>query len=201
VLRVPGDPSSAAFWAAAAAALPGSAVTIEGVSLNPTRLAFFHALQRSGARIAFEHDDEWQGEPVGRLQVAHEHLGHLDIGPLEVPALIDELPALAALAALGGSISVRGAGELRVKESDRITALVEGLRSLGADAEERPDGFDVRANGRLHGALVDARGDHRLAMALAVVALGAEGDTCIVGAAAAAVSYPEFFQTLDTLRA
>jgi 3-phosphoshikimate 1-carboxyvinyltransferase len=116
-----------------------------------------------------------------------------------VPLLIDELPALAALATFGGSMVVTGAGELRVKESDRITALVEGLRALGADAEEGPDGFRVRATRRLTGGAVDARHDHRLAMTFAIAALGATGPTTIAGAEVAAVSFPGFFEVLQGL--
>ncbi len=118
-----------------------------------------------------------------------------------MPLLIDELPALAALATFGGSIEVRGAAELRVKESDRITALVDGLRAMGADADEYADGFAVRGTRRLTGGRVDARHDHRLAMSFAVAALGAEGPTEIAGAEVAAVSFPGFFETLDRLRA
>jgi 3-phosphoshikimate 1-carboxyvinyltransferase len=123
------------------------------------------------------------------------------IRPAEVPLLIDELPALAALATFGGSIQVTGAAELRVKESDRITALVTGLRAMGADAEEFSDGFSVRGARRLSGGTVDALHDHRLAMAFAVAALGAGGPTEILGAEVAAVSFPGFFDTLERLRA
>jgi 3-phosphoshikimate 1-carboxyvinyltransferase len=198
--RVPGDPSSAAFWAIAAAGLPGSDVTIEQVGLNPSRLALVDVLRRAGAEVTIVTDDEWQGEPVGRLRVAHQGLRTFEVLPHEVPGVIDELPVLAALATLGGAMRVTGASELRVKESDRITSLVDGLRRLGADAEELPDGFVVRATRRLTGGPVDAHGDHRLAMAFAIAGLGAAGDTTITGAEAAAVSYPAFFETLDSLR-
>ena len=198
--RVPGDPSSAAFWAAAAAGLPGSDVTIEQVGLNPTRLALFDVLRRAGAHVTLTEDDQWQGEPVGRIRVVHQGLRAFEVLPHEVPGVIDELPVLAALATLGGAMRVTGASELRVKESDRITALIDGLRRLGADAEELPDGFVVQASRRLAGGAVHAHSDHRLAMAFAVAALGAAGDTSITGAEAAAVSYPAFFATLDSLR-
>ena len=124
-----------------------------------------------------------------------------EIEPAEVPGVIDELPVLAALATHGGALTVSGAQELRVKESDRITALSVGLRAMGADVEERPDGFRVRSRQRLRGGEVDARNDHRLAMAFAVAALGATGPTVIHDAGAAAVSYPEFFSVLESLRA
>jgi 3-phosphoshikimate 1-carboxyvinyltransferase len=143
------------------------------------------------------------GEPRGDVTVEHDKTGSLEIGPDHVPGLIDELPAIAALAAHGGEVSVRGAGELRVKESDRIAALVAGLRALGIDADERADGFVVRGPagraGRPRGGIADARGDHRMAMAFAIAALGAETPSRIDGADAVAISYPGFFETLDRL--
>ncbi len=199
-IEIPGDPSSAAFWAVAAAALPGSDVSITGVSLNPTRLAFLDVLRRAGARVEYEVEGSG-AEPVGVLRVCHGQLGPVTIEPHEVPGLIDELPALAAMATHGGSITVTGAGELRVKESDRIADLVRGLRALGAEAEEYSDGFAVDGRRRLRGGSADAAGDHRLAMAFAIAALGGDGDSHIAGADAVAVSYPAFFATLDTLRA
>lgn len=200
-LRVPGDPSACAFLGVAATGLPGSAVEIRGVGLNPTRTALFDVLRRAGADVRVSAEDEWHGEPVGTVRIASGTLGDVVISPAEVPLLIDELPALAALATFGGSCTVRGAAELRVKESDRIASLVEGLRAMGADADEFPDGFAVRGGRRLTGGTVDARHDHRLAMAFAVAALGASGPTAIRGAEVAAVSFPGFFATLDGLRA
>lgn len=199
-LRVPGDMSSAAFPLVAAATLAGSDVTIEDVGLNPTRTALLDVLRRAGARVDVQQTDVWQGEPVGRIRVRPDTLGALEITPGEVPSLIDELPILAVMAAAGGELRVTGASELRVKESDRITALVTGLRTLGADADELPDGFHVRGTRRLQGGRVHAHGDHRLAMAFAVAALGASGPVTIDGAEAAAVSYPSFFADLDRLR-
>ncbi|MFN7978905.1 MAG: 3-phosphoshikimate 1-carboxyvinyltransferase [Vicinamibacterales bacterium] len=200
-LRVAGDPSSTAFLAVAAAGLPGSAVEIDDVGLNPTRTALFDVLRRAGADVTATVDTERHGEPVGRVRIAHGAPTALVITPDEVPLLIDELPALAALATFGGSIEVHGAGELRVKESDRISALVQGLAAMGADVEEFADGFAVRASRRLTGGTVDAHHDHRLAMTFAIAALGATGDTTIHGAEIAAVSFPGFFDTLDRLRA
>jgi 3-phosphoshikimate 1-carboxyvinyltransferase len=201
-LTVPGDISSAAFWLVAASALPGSEVTIEEVGLNPTRTAIVGVLRRMGAHLetgAAAEDDG--GEPAGTIIVRHVGLTDVTIAPEEVPGLIDELPVLAALATHGGSLTVTGAQELRVKESDRISALADGFRRMGADIEEQHDGFQVRATRRLRGGEVDARHDHRLAMAFAVAALGASGPTTIHGAGAAAVSYPEFFSVLESLRA
>ena len=202
-LSVPGDFSSAAFWLVGAAALPGSRVEIEGVGLNPTRTALLEILRRFGARVEVHVTATEAGEPRGTVIVEGDRTGALEIAPDEVPGLIDELPAIAALAAHGGEVVVRGAGELRVKESDRIAALVAGFRALGIDADERPDGFIVR--GRSSGSLppsggtADARGDHRMAMAFAIAALAAERPSRIDGADVVAVSYPDFFATLDRL--
>ncbi|MEZ5288856.1 MAG: 3-phosphoshikimate 1-carboxyvinyltransferase [Vicinamibacterales bacterium] len=199
-LRVPGDISSAAFPAVAAAAMPGSDVTIEGVGLNPSRAAILNLLRRFGAVVEAQVESGHDGEPVGWIRVRYGALEPVKVLPDEVPEVIDELPVLAALATFGGGITVSGAGELRVKESDRISSLVGGLVAMGADAEERPDGFVIRPR-RLTGGHVDAHGDHRLAMAFAVAALGATGPTTIDGADVVAVSYPAFFTDLDGLRA
>ncbi len=198
-LEVPGDMSSAAFWAVAAAALPGSDLTIRHVGLNPTRIAILDALARFGARVDTDVESDAANEPRGRVRVRHDTLRDVEIHAEEVPALIDELPVLAALATRGGSITVRGAGELRVKESDRIAALVAGLRALGATAYEWEDGFRVEARQRLSGGSADAAGDHRLAMAFAVAALGATGPSIIHGGDAVAVSYPGFFDVLGAV--
>lgn len=200
-LRVPGDISSAAFPAVAAAALPGSDVTIDGVGLNPTRAAILDLLRRFGALVEAQVTERGAGEPVGHIRVRHGGLEPVEILPDEVPEIIDELPVLAALATFGGGVTVSGAGELRVKESDRISALVGGLRAMGADADERPDGFTIRPTRRLTGGAVNAHHDHRLAMAFAIAALGATGPTRIEGAEVVAVSYPGFFADLDSLRA
>jgi 3-phosphoshikimate 1-carboxyvinyltransferase len=196
---VPGDPSSAAFFAAAAAALPGSRVVIEGVGLNPTRIGFLDVLRRYGADVTTAVADERAAEPVGSITVAGAERQAVVIDAREVPGLIDELPVLGAMAAIGGAITVRGAAELRVKESDRIRELVSGLAAFGATVEEYADGFSVSPGRRLTGAVVDAAGDHRLAMAFAVVALAAQGPTTIRGADVVAVSYPGFFDVLEGL--
>ena len=198
-LRVPGDVSSAAFMAVAAAVLPGSDVTITHVGLNPTRTALLDVLMRFGADITTSIEDEWHGEPVGRVRIRHGVMRDLVITPDEVPEVIDELPVLGTLGTFGGSVTVSGAGELRVKESDRIAELVAGLRAMGADADERPDGFQIRHGRQLTGGAVHARHDHRLAMAFAIAALGGAGLTHIDGADAVAVSYPAFFDDLERL--
>lgn len=198
-LSVPGDISSAAFLAVAAAALPGSDVTITQVGLNPSRAALLDVLRRFGAEVDTTVEAQWNGEAVGRLRVRHGVMRDLVIAPEEVPEVIDELPVLATLGTFGGSVTVTGAGELRVKESDRIAELVAGLRAMGADAEERADGFQVRRGAPLTGGTVHARHDHRLAMAFAIAALGATGPTHIEGADVVAVSYPAFFEDLNRL--
>jgi 3-phosphoshikimate 1-carboxyvinyltransferase len=202
-LEVPGDISSAAFWLVAASALEGSEVVVADVGLNPTRTGIIDVLRRMGARIDMESADsgEGGGEPAGTITVRHGELNKITIAPHEVPGVIDELPVLGALATHGGALSVTGAQELRVKESDRISAFADGLRRMGADVDEQADGFEVRASRRLRGGEVDAHNDHRLAMAFAIAALGASGPTTIHGAGAAAVSYPEFFSVLESLRA
>ena len=200
-LEVPGDVSSAAFWMVAAASLPGSEIVIESVGVNPTRTGIIDVLRRMGADVQVSGDERQAGEPIGSIRVRHGHLGTAVIEPADVPGVIDELPVLGALATHGGELRVTGAQELRVKESDRISALADGLRRMGADIDELPDGFHVRGRQRLRGGEVDARNDHRLAMAFAVAALGASGPTVIHDAGAAAVSYPEFFSVLESLRA
>ena len=200
-LQVPGDFSSAAFWMVAAAALPGSHVTIEDVGLNPTRTALIDVLRRFGAKVDVHQTSIGAGEPLGTISVTGERNGSVRIAPTEVPALIDELPAIAALAAHDGHVSVSGAEELRVKESDRISALVAGFRALGIEAEERHDGFEVHGSGALPGGVADARGDHRMAMAFAIAALAARAPSLIEGADVVAISYPQFFDTLHRLAA
>jgi 3-phosphoshikimate 1-carboxyvinyltransferase len=195
VLRIPGDLSSAAFLVVAALVLPDSEVTIEGVLLNPRRAGFIDVLRRMGAQLEVELEES-QPEPVGTLRARSSRLRGTEIDPAELPSLIDEVPALAAAAACAeGELVVTGAAELRVKESDRIAALAAGLGALGARVEELPDGLRV-GGAPLEGARVEARHDHRIAMALAVAALTATGNTEIDGAGTASVSFPEFFELL-----
>jgi 3-phosphoshikimate 1-carboxyvinyltransferase len=199
-LDVPGDISSAAFWMVAAASLSGSEIVITHVGLNPTRSGIIDILRRLGAEVIVDEDGESSGEPIGSIVVRHRGLGSAVVAPAEVPGVIDELPVLAALATHGGELLVTGAEELRVKESDRISALADGFKRMGATIEELPDGFHVHGRNRLRGGEVHARNDHRLAMAFAVAALGATGPTTIHDAGAAAVSYPAFFSVLESLR-
>jgi 3-phosphoshikimate 1-carboxyvinyltransferase len=183
----------------AAAALPDSRVEITDVGLNPTRTALVDVLRRFGARVEVHETGNPAGEPRGTITVHFDRTGRVEIAPEEVPALIDEIPAIAALAACGGEVGVRGATELRVKESDRISALVAGFRGLGIEADERPDGFVVHGSGMPSGGVADARGDHRMAMAFTIAALAARSPSRVEGADAVAVSYPRFFETLDRL--
>ena len=200
-LTVPGDVSSATFWIALAAGTPGGDIEIDGVGLNPTRTAMIDVARRAGAQIETALDTEGAGEPVGRLRVRYGTPRSFEITPAEVPLLIDEVPALAALGAMlpdGATMSVRGAAELRVKESDRITCLAAGFRAMGSDVEEFPDGFRLTSR-PLSGGSVDAAGDHRLAMAFALAATRAAAPTTIHGASSVNVSYPGFFDALERL--
>jgi 3-phosphoshikimate 1-carboxyvinyltransferase len=196
---VPGDLSSAVFFIAGASVLPGSNLYIANVGLNPTRSAILDFFNQMGAAISIVNLQTKQGELVGDLSIKGAQLkGGLISGDL-VPLLIDELPMLAALGPYTEKgIEIRDAGELRVKESDRIAALAENLKRLGASVEERPDGLLV-APGKLHGAEIHPRGDHRIAMAFAVAGLGASGETKILDSDCAGVSYPTFFQELRRL--
>jgi len=201
-LAVPGDLSSAVFFLAAALVLPESNVVIHNVGLNPTRSAVLDVLGSMGAPIRLVSVRSANGELVGDISVRHEPLKGGVIEGDFIAQLIDELPAIAALGPYTEQgIEIRDAAELRVKESDRISALAENLRRMGAEVEERPDGLRVagRSAGRLHGAEIEPRGDHRMAMAFAVAALGAEGDTVIRDAECAGVSFPEFFTALERL--
>jgi 3-phosphoshikimate 1-carboxyvinyltransferase len=198
-MDVPGDVSSAAFLLVAALTTPDSRLRIDGVLLNPTRTAFLDVLRRMGGAIRTGVEQEGP-EPAGWIEAGTSPLSGTDVAAADVPALIDELPALAvAMARASGRSTVAGAGELRAKESDRIAALAEGLGALGVAIEERADGFAVEGGGRLRGAPVSARGDHRVAMALAVAALGAGGETTLADAACVDVSFPGFFDLLARL--
>ena len=198
-LAVPGDLSSAAFWATAAAALPGSDITLDDVGLNPSRTGILTWLERAGAGIDLLRVTEDAGERRGSIRVRHGGNAGLAIGPADVPGLIDELPVLAALATHGGELHVTGAGELRHKESDRIAALADGLRGLGGYVEEMEDGFHVVGRRRMQGGEADAAGDHRLAMAFAIAALGARQPSRIRNAEVVDVSYPGFFDVLESI--
>jgi 3-phosphoshikimate 1-carboxyvinyltransferase len=197
---VPGDLSSAAFFLCAAGLFPGSSLVLDSLGLNPTRATLLDVLTALGAHIAVLHLEEKHAELVGTVQITAPHagLGSTEIGGALAAQLIDELPVLAAIAPFTrGGIRIRDAGELRVKESDRIALVAANLRAMGAEVKEFADGLDVPGGQILHGAAIDAGGDHRIAMAFSVAALRAEGETLIQGAESAAISFPEFFDLLD----
>lgn len=197
---VPGDISSAAFFLCAATLFPESNLVFDHLGLNPTRAALLDALTALGAHIAVLNLEERNAELVGTVRVSAppEGLRSTSVTGSLAAQLIDELPVLAAIAPYtGGGIRIRDARELRVKESDRIALVVKNLRAMGAEVEEFEDGMDVPGGQSLHGATIDSGGDHRIAMAFAVAALRAEGDTLIQGAESAAISFPEFFELLD----
>jgi 3-phosphoshikimate 1-carboxyvinyltransferase len=197
---IPGDLSSAAFFLCAAALFPGSQLTIPNLLMNPTRVRLLDILMQMGLRISVTQLDEIHGEVVGTLQVEGGALKGAAIAGADSAALIDEIPVMAAIAPYTEQgIEVRDAKELRVKESDRIAAVATNLRLMGAQVEEREDGLKIPGGQTLHGAEIDSFGDHRIAMAFAVAALRARGETMIRGAEAAGISYPAFFQTLEDL--
>ena len=197
---VPGDLSSAAFFLCAAACFSGSSLVLDAVGLNPTRATLLDVLTALGAQITVLNLEEKQAELVGTVQISGpaEGLGSAEVSGALAAQLIDELPVLAAIAPYtSGGIRIRGARELRVKESDRIALVAKNLRAMGAEVEEFEDGLDVPGGQTLHGAIIDAGGDHRIAMAFSVAALRAAGETLIQGAESAAISFPEFFDLLD----
>jgi len=199
-LVIPGDISSAAFLMAAAVLVPGSRLTLRDVGLNPTRAGFLSVLNSMGALVMESNYRETNNEPCGDLEVGGAQLSGVEVEGWRIPALIDEVPLLAVLGCRArGETVVCGAGELRVKESDRIAAVCGELSKMGADIAELEDGFLVRGPVGLKGAQVDSHGDHRIAMALAVAALGAEGETVISGWECVNISFPDFEQTLRYL--
>lgn len=202
-VAVPGDPSSAAFLLVSAALVDGSDVTIEGLCLNPTRLGFLEVLRRMGAAIDCTVEAEVGGEPVGTIRCRASRLRAFEIGADEVPATIDELPLLAVAAAFASGDSViSGAGELRVKESDRIATTAALLRAFGVEVEEKEDGMVVRGGTPRGGGQVSTHADHRIAMSAVVAALAAApGGVTLDDEAPIGVSFPEFFASLERLGA
>jgi 3-phosphoshikimate 1-carboxyvinyltransferase len=199
-VAVPGDISSAAFMIVAATLVRRSVLRLEGVGVNPTRNGILRVLERMGATVAMENRRMVGYEPVAELEVGHAALEATTVGADEVPLLIDELPLVALLGAFAeGTTVVEGAEELRHKESDRIATVVAGLRGVGAEIEARPDGFVVQGTGGLSGGVIDAGGDHRLAMLGAVAGVASRDGVEIRGAEAAEVSYPAFFGDLASV--
>ena len=202
--QVPGDVSSAAFFIAAASILPGSELLLRDVNLNPTRTAFLDVLRNLGAAVQTTSSRELHGEAVGDITVSSAQLrserGGTRLSRAIIPNIIDEIPILAVVATqVEGRIEVRDAKELRIKESDRIRTVADGIRSLGGEIEEFEDGFAITGPQRLSGGRVETAGDHRIAMAFAIAGLVAEGTTEIVDAGCASVSFPGFYESLATL--
>lgn len=204
-MTIPGDISSAAYFVAAAMLLPESRLTIEAVGLNPTRAAFLSALSSWGAEISTTNLQTARNEPYGTINVRGGIAGVAGekartLSRSLIPSLIDELPLLAVAGSqIEGGIHIRDAGELRLKESDRLAATALNLRAMGAEVEEFDDGLSVSGPTQLRGASIDSHGDHRIAMAFAVAALIADGETEIAGSECVAISFPEFFGLLDSL--
>ena len=204
-MTIPGDISSAAYFVAAAMLLPDSKLTIEGVGLNPTRAAFLSVLTSWGADISTMDVQTERNEPYGTINVRGGLTGTATesdrtLSGSMIPSLIDELPLLAVVGSqIEGGIQIRDAAELRHKESDRLAATAANLRAMGASVEEFDDGLAVAGPTRLHGALIDSHGDHRIAMAFSVAAMIAEGETEITGAECVGISFPEFFTLLESV--
>jgi 3-phosphoshikimate 1-carboxyvinyltransferase len=197
---LPGDLSSAAFFLCAAALFPGSQLSLPALLMNPTRARLLDLLISLGVGISVTQLDEAHGELTGTVQVEGRTLKCLNVAGADTAAVIDEIPVLAAIAPFTTEgIEIRDAGELRVKESDRIAAVATNLRAMGAQVEEREDGLKIPGNQKLRGAEVDSFGDHRIAMAFAVAALRAEGETKISRSEAAVISYPGFYEALESL--
>ncbi|MEL6616222.1 MAG: 3-phosphoshikimate 1-carboxyvinyltransferase, partial [Bacteroidota bacterium] len=198
---VPKDVSAAAFFLVAGAIAQSGVIEMTGVGMNPSRTALVDVLGAMGAPIRVRNERDRAGEPLADLRVEASGVLHgVEVGGAIIPNLIDEIPILsvAATQATGRTV-IRDAAELRVKETDRIEATAAVLRAMGAQIEERPDGLVIEGGGTLRGAEVDARGDHRIAMAAAVAALSASGATTIHGAEAAAVSFPGFWEALEAV--
>jgi 3-phosphoshikimate 1-carboxyvinyltransferase len=198
---VPGDISSAAFWLVAAAVTPGAELTVENVGLNPSRTGILEVLEQMGARLEVLNARDVTGEPVGDLRVSHCPLQPFTIGGELIPRLVDEIPVLAVAACCAEGVSrITDAGELRVKETDRLAVMARQLGAMGGRVEEFEDGMAITGVTELHGAEVDSETDHRVAMSLAVAAGIASGGTLLRRPEAAAVSYPGFWDDLERLR-
>ena len=195
---VPGDSSSAAFFVCAAAIFPESNLVLDGVLLNPTRSALLDVLAAMGCRVSMLRVEEQHGELVGTIALVPGKGKHVVIAGAQTALLIDELPVLAAIAPYtAGGVEVRDAAELRVKESDRLSAVTRNLQAMGAQVEQTDDGWRIPGNQKLHGAEIESYHDHRIAMAFAIAALRAEGETVIHNAECVAISYPAFFEDLE----
>lgn len=200
-ISVPGDFSSAAFFIIAALMIPSSEITLKKVGINPTRTGLLTILQQMGARIEVTNIHDVSGESVANIScTGMDRLQAVHIKKEMIPSLIDEVPILCVISALAdGTTTIRGAEELRVKESDRIASMASELRKMGVTIEEYPDGISIQGPADLRGATVDSYGDHRIAMALAIAALSAEGTTTIRGCSAVNISFPGFFDAIRSI--
>jgi len=198
--NLPGDPSSAAFLIAAALMIPGSRLIIRNIGLNPTRIGFIECLKQMGASMeTFGEKEEW-GEARGNLVVEYSALNQIEIGGEQIPSLIDEVPILAVLATQArGQTMISGAGELRVKESDRLRAISENLNQLGAQIMETEDGLIIRGSVHLRGGKVKSYGDHRIAMSMVIAGLIANDPVEIEDIDCIEVSYPDFLTDLKAI--
>ncbi|MCH9009425.1 MAG: 3-phosphoshikimate 1-carboxyvinyltransferase [Chloroflexi bacterium] len=196
-VNVPCDISGASFWMVAGCCHPNARVRVKSVGINPSRAGVLEVLQSMGAKLTLENVVEAGGEPSADIVAESSDLVGIELSGDIIPRIIDEIPVLALAACFArGTTVIRDAGELRVKESDRISATVDGLRRLGANIEETDDGMIIKGGARLRGAACDGFGDHRIAMTMGIAGLVADGETTVVGAEAASVSYPEFWDTL-----
>ncbi|MCI8268794.1 MAG: 3-phosphoshikimate 1-carboxyvinyltransferase [Lachnospiraceae bacterium] len=200
-IRIPGDISSAAFFLAAGLLVPGSEILIRGVGINPTRDGILRVCREMGADLTLLNENLDASEPVADILVKSSRLHGITIGGAIIPTLIDELPIIAVMACFAdGETVIRDAAELKVKESNRIDVMVRNLSAMGADVEETADGMIIRGGSPLHGAVIDSRLDHRIAMTFAVVSCLAEGETEIRGAECVNISYPGFYRDLELLK-
>lgn len=200
-INVPGDISSAAYFIAAGLLVPGSEILVKNVGINPTRAGILKVCQNMGADITFLNKKSAGGEPTADLLVKHSHLNGIIIEGSLIPALIDEIPMIAVMAAFAqGTTVIRDAAELKVKETDRIATVTEALNAMGADITPTDDGMIINGGRPLHGAHINSYLDHRIAMAFTIAALCAKGESTIEGAQCVDVSYPEFFQVLNGIK-
>jgi len=198
-VQVPGDPSTAAFWMAAASLIPNSKIEMENISLNETRTGFIRALQQMGANVKTEITIK-EPESIGKISVTANQLRGISLSDADIPQLIDELPLIAVLATQAkGVTQVSGAAELRVKESDRLEAVAKNIRAMGGVIEVREDGFLIEGPQKLKGARIETFHDHRIAMAFSIAGLVADGNTEIENPECVSVSYPDFYKTLSEL--
>ena len=200
-ITVPGDISSAAYFIAAGLLVPGSEILIKNVGINPTRAGLLTVCENMGADITYLSKTSAGGEPVADILVKHSPLGVVTVEGSIIPTLIDELPMIAVMAAFAeGTTIIRDAAELKVKETNRINTVTENLKAMGADVTPTDDGMVIRGRGTLKGARINSHLDHRIAMAFAIAGLAATGTTVIEGSRCVDVSYPAFFETLDSLK-